>query len=45
MVETVIGYLFSEARAVRSFYFGSINDAAQTNDLLAKSVPVNNQQS
>ena len=45
MVGTVVGYLFSEAKAVLSFYFGSTNDTAQTNDLLAKSVPVNNQQS
>lgn len=45
MVGTVVGYLFSEAKAVLSFYFGSTNDTAQTNDLLAKSVPSNTQQS
>jgi hypothetical protein len=39
MVGTVIGYLFSEAKAVLSFYFGSTSDTAQTNDLLAKSNP------
>jgi hypothetical protein len=37
MVGTVIGYLFSEAKAVLSFYFGSTRDTEQTNDLLAKS--------
>ena len=39
MVGTVIGYLFSEAKAVLSFYFGSTRDTEQTNDLLAKSNP------
>lgn len=39
MVGTVLGYLFSEAKAVLSFYFGSTSDTAQVNDLLAKSTP------
>lgn len=44
MVGTVIGYLFSEAKAVLSFYFGSTSDTGQVNDLLAKSVPPGGQQ-
>lgn len=37
MVGTVVGYLFSEAKAVLSFYFGSTSDTVQTNSLLANS--------
>jgi len=44
MVGTVLGYLFSEAKAVLSFYFGSTSDTAQVNDLLAKSTPPGAQQ-
>lgn len=44
MVGTVLGYLFSEAKAVLSFYFGSTSDTAQVNDLLAKSTPPGSQQ-
>jgi hypothetical protein len=44
MVGTVIGYLFSEAKAVLSFYFGSTRDTEQTNDLLAKSAAPGNSQ-
>jgi len=44
MVGTVLGYLFSEAKAVLSFYFGSTSDTAQVNDLLAKSTPPGGQQ-
>jgi hypothetical protein len=39
MVGTVIGYIFSEAKAVLAFYFGSTRDAEQANELLAKSTP------
>jgi len=44
MVGTVIGYLFSEAKAVLAFYFGSTRDTEQTNELLAKSTPPGSQQ-
>ncbi|CAG4900899.1 hypothetical protein [Paraburkholderia saeva] len=44
MVGTVMGYLFSEAKAVLSFYFGSTSDTGQVNDLLAKSTPPGGQQ-
>jgi hypothetical protein len=44
MVGTVIGYLFSEAKAVLAFYFGSTRDTEQTNELLAKSTPPGGQQ-
>lgn len=44
MVGTVIGYLFSEAKAVLAFYFGSTHDTEQVNDLLAKSTPPGNPQ-
>lgn len=37
MVGTVVGYLFSEAKAVLSFYFGSTSDTGQVNSLLANS--------
>jgi hypothetical protein len=37
MVGTVVGYLFSEAKAVLSFYFGSTSDTGQVNTLLANS--------
>ncbi len=43
MVGTVIGYLFSEAKAVLSFFFGSTRDTEQVNDLLAKSSPPSEQ--
>lgn len=39
MVGTVVGYLFSEAKAVLSFYFGSSSSTAQQNELLAQSTP------
>lgn len=41
MVGTVIGYLFSEAKAVLSFFFGSTRDTEQVNELLSKSSPPN----
>lgn len=44
MVGTVMGYLFSEAKAVVSFYFGSTSDTGQVNDLLAKSTSPGGQQ-
>lgn len=43
MVGTVIGYLFSEAKAVLSFFFGSTRDTEQVNELLSKSTPANDQ--
>jgi hypothetical protein len=43
MVGTVIGYLFSEAKAVLAFYFGSTRDTEQANELLAKSTPSSGQ--
>lgn len=44
MVGTVIGYLFSEAKAVLSFFFGSTRDTEQVNELLSKSTPPGVQQ-
>lgn len=44
MVGTVIGYIFSEAKAVLSFYFGSTRDTEQANELLAKSTQPGSQQ-
>jgi hypothetical protein len=42
MVGTVIGYLFSEAKAVLSFYFGSSQGSEQKTQLLAQSQPAQN---
>jgi hypothetical protein len=42
MAGTVIGYVFSEAKAVLAFYFGSTSDTEQVNNLLAKSTPPSN---
>lgn len=39
MVGTVVGYLFSEAKAVLSFYFGSSEGSARQTELLAQSTP------
>lgn len=44
MVGTVIGYLFSEAKAVLSFYFGGSTTADRQSELLAQSVPAPGQQ-
>jgi hypothetical protein len=41
MVGTVIGYLFSEAKAVLSFYFGSSQGSEQKTQLLAQAKPIN----
>lgn len=39
MVGTVVGYLFSEAKAVLSFYFGSTSSSDRQSELLAQSSP------
>ena len=44
MVGTVMGYLFSEAKAVLSFYFGSSQGSAEKTALLAKAQPIEDQQ-
>lgn len=44
MVGTVIGYLFSEAKAVLSFYFGSSQGSDRKTELLAQSIPSGSQQ-
>lgn len=44
MVGMVIGYLFSEAKAVLSFYFGSSQGSADKTALLAKAQPIEDQQ-
>lgn len=44
MVGTVIGYLFSEAKAVLSFYFGSSSSSDRKTELLAQSMPPGSQQ-
>jgi hypothetical protein len=44
MVGTVMGYLFSEAKAVLSFYFGSSSSSDRQTELLAQSTPPERQQ-
>lgn len=44
MVGTVMGYLFSEAKAVLSFYFGSSSSSDRKTELLAQSSPSGIQQ-
>lgn len=44
MVGTVMGYLFSEAKAVLSFYFGSSASSDRKTELLAQSTPPGAQQ-
>lgn len=44
MIGTVIGYLFSEAKAVLSFYFGSSSSSDRKTELLAQSIPPESQQ-
>jgi len=44
MVGTVMGYLFSEAKAVLAFYFGSSSSSDRKTELLAQSTPPGAQQ-
>lgn len=44
MVGTVMGYLFSEAKAVLSFYFGSSQGSAEKTQLLAKAPAIGSDQ-
>lgn len=43
MIGTVMGYLFSEAKAVLSFYFGSSASSDRKTELLAQSTPPESQ--